>query len=353
MRICTFAPMHNGTMTKCKVVLTATTGMADFLDNCLSGMDLDSRASEVCVVVPDEQADDFEDLKAEYGFELATLGSLIEAADQKAFSRDYASYGTPDFSALMALRMPLLRKFLETNDYVLFSDIDVAWIRNPFSYLERVLDHCGVAMQTEASELYPPPFCMGFMAFKSGVQAFALLDWFQAAYEADRSQNPTATMQVTFNRILKDEPERARQIFPLPEALFPNGRLHRMFLRHAEGQDLAQLPEPFIFHANWTIGADAKRQMLRRLGMWRPRLHGDDQSYMLEIERLRLALKEERQRAGDLAEVLASQQAQIDLLGSHLSERTSQAEKLLSHVTAAYAEIEALKVRLPASDDAA
>jgi hypothetical protein len=330
-------------MAECKIVLTATAGMIDFLANCLSGIHQNCDLANVCVVVPDEQADAFEYLKDEYDFELAALGSLIDLPRGRIVGQDYAEYGTVAFSDFMSIRVPLLRTFLSCNDYVIFSDIDVAWIKDPLPYLKRVLDHCGVAMQTEASEIYPPPFCMGFMAFKSGHEALDVLDWFERAFDADRNLDPTATMQVTLNRILGAEPARARAIFPLPEALFPNGRLHRLFLQPTGTKDLAQPPESFIFHANWAIGAEAKREMLRRASMWSPRTIDDERSYKVELSRLDRALKLERAMVSELAEKLASEQRQTALLSIVLLERTEQAETLLSHVTAAYAEIEAIR----------
>ena len=333
-------------MSQIKIVITATSGMMDFTSNTLFSMRASNvDTSDVLLLTPASQMDAFKGLQLAYGFGLKSIETIVDDASPTDFSASYAEYGTTSFSDLMAIRAPILRRIMEDHDYVVFADVDIVWLRNPMDYLSRVLSHYNIAMQTEAAGLFPPPFCMGFMAFRASSEAYSLLDWFQTAYETDRRSDPAATMQVTLNRLMKDEPHKSKNIFPLPETLFPNGKLYRLFSTYGGAKELALAPEPFLFHPNWTIGNEAKRSMLRQCGMWAIDANRDNEVIREEMTRLTQELKEEKIRNSSLSTEIDLKQEKILIYDSLLKERTGQAEQLLSHLDAAYAKIDELASR--------
>jgi len=55
----------------------------------------------------------------------------------------------------------------------------------------------------------------------------------------------------------------------LSEGLFVNGLGYRSLLdRPAAVAPLHGRLEPFVFHANWTIGLENKRELMKQTGTW-------------------------------------------------------------------------------------
>jgi hypothetical protein len=123
-----------------------------------------------------------------------------------------------------------------------------------------------IAGQTEAVAQFPPVFCVGFYAVRSSPEAFDLIDRLIAAY----SRDPIGLHdQELFNQIVRVDPRALKTIFPLPEALFTNGLLHaHISAAPNDGVVMFGRVEPFIFHANWTIGLENKRRLLMHAGAW-------------------------------------------------------------------------------------
>jgi hypothetical protein len=248
----------------------------------------------------------------------------------------------------MSLRVPMILQLLEAHEFVLFADVDIAWLKSPLDYLEKVLAAYPIAMQTEAVGQFPPPFCMGFMAMRAGEATTRILSWFQSQYALDRQANPQAAMQVTMNRIVAEDVEEAKNIFPLPEALFPNGRLYRAVQEPARFETpLVALPEPYIFHANWTIGIQAKQALLSACRLWATEAddlaarHAESLSragvdqYQQEISQLQAELEAGRQTLVAVSEQLIATDAALktrtehtEFLTSELADRTEDVVKM-------------------------
>src|SRR5271166_3314146 len=248
------------------IVLLATRGLADFVENVLISIErcgIDTNFVEV--VFPANAKCELAELARAFGAQPRTLEQLIDVHPLDMPST-YAEYGSPEFTYVEKYRFPALRAIMAEGKRVIYTDVDVAWMRNPLPYLSDVLDNFACAMQTEALAVFPPMFCLGFFALTDTSACFKLVDHFIAKYSKDEAWR---VLQPVFRDMLVENPKYLADIFPLPEGLFPNGLLRCVVDSDKLPSDgCSQQLEPFIFHGNWVSGLDSKRQFLDDAGVW-------------------------------------------------------------------------------------
>ena len=248
------------------VALLCTNGMADFLANALVGLrSVGVDASQVVVGCPP----DSEPMVRRIVAGIAPEIGVRVLGDEKPALDSYAAFGTEAFTAVSWMKIRFVRDLLAEHDHVVYADLDVAWLRNPLPYLQEVATRFPVALQTEALPRFPPAVCLGFMSFARDPRSIAFLDSALAA-DADRTRlGHRLEDQATIQQLIDDGHAPLDDVFFLPEALFPVGVSHALMApdRH-DPVPLRGSVEPFVFHANWTIGTDNKRALLEATGTW-------------------------------------------------------------------------------------
>jgi hypothetical protein len=244
------------------IVLFATGGLAPFVENALMGIKQCGIDPElVQLVVPARAEHELSAISKAAGARVRILEHLVEvpAGDIPA---SYVEWNTPEFNTFLKYRLPALRRILTEGSSIIYSDIDVSWLRNPLPYLSQVLDHYPWACQTEASPEFPPQFCMGFFALSATPDTLEMID-------LNIARNAGEADQILFREILIENPRYLNNIFPLPESSFPTGLLYQSVRSdNLQPVQLATRLRPFIFHANWCIGLQNKRQLLAHAGAW-------------------------------------------------------------------------------------
>jgi hypothetical protein len=158
----------------------------------------------------------------------------------------YVAYGSPEFSGLMKYRFPVLRAIMAEGKRVIYSDLDVVWLRNPLPYLSEVLDNFPCAFQTESIPVFPPMLCAGFIALSNNLACRRLLDHFIARFQGKELKR---MMQPVLRDILSENREYLANIFLLPEGLFPNGLLYcTLGTGDVPPVTMTGQLQPFIFH---------------------------------------------------------------------------------------------------------
>lgn len=248
------------------ILIFATRGFADLVENALTGIvrcGIDPGI--VHVWTPPSHLGEIEMLAARFG---ARAFALPGAQDQiGAPTPDNADYATRDFRILMGQRLPVVRDYLTQLKFVLHTDADVSWLRNPLDYLQHVLSGCEWTSQVESVPQYPPAYSFGFYAVRPTWMTRKLINNHIARY------NPAGEIddQTLFRELLIERPRWGRKVFPLPESLFPCGLL---LDRMGDLQDtsksiaMADTLRPFVVHANWTVGIENKRRLLKKAGAW-------------------------------------------------------------------------------------
>jgi Nucleotide-diphospho-sugar transferase len=244
------------------IVLFVTGGLEPFLENVLIGIERCGINPEIVhLIFPARAERELQPIANARGARARILEDLVEVSAGE-IPTSYVEWNTPEFNKLLKYRFRAIRSILREGFSVVSSDIDVSWLRNPLPYLSEILNHYPWACQTEPSPAFPPVYCMGFFALRATPDTLKLID-------LNIARNGGEADQTLFRTILIEHPKYLKQIFPLPESSFPTGLLYRS----VQGNEMPPVQltgqlHPFIFHANWCVGLESKRQLLARANAW-------------------------------------------------------------------------------------
>lgn len=259
--------MSRGGRSSSALAMMVTAGMEDFLVSALANaLRAGFSAQHIHIFHSPDVQSFVEQLQRDSGFATHpfTLGKL---------GRDvggYRDYGTEAFGELQLSKLDIFPALFANYELVLYSDLDVAWIRDPWPYLDKIFTQYDVAVQTEAVDYFPPFYCTGLIAAKCGAGTKELFAATRARLEALHRIDRRKHDQDAFNEVVREQRDWWNRIFALPEGLFPNGLLTSI-LAHPLAQQsiMAGKVSPYAYHANWTIGTANKRELLKAAGLWR------------------------------------------------------------------------------------
>jgi hypothetical protein len=251
------------------VALVATKGLEDFLKNSLAGLTrigVDPRI--VHVARPDNAADTIDPIVAGAG---ALVHSFAEFGQPSpvAMPEHYVDYGTEPFIAVNWEKVRYLRWLLDHYRHVVYADLDVGWLADPLWYLDAIGKTFPLAFQTEALPRFPPVLCCGFLSAKSTGVTLGLFDRMLAEFDGRAPGQPLVDEQNTLDAMITADPALLGNIHLLSEGLFVNGLGYRNLLSEpAAAPPMHGRLEPFVFHANWTVGPANKRELMAQTGTW-------------------------------------------------------------------------------------
>ena len=251
------------------VALVATSGVEDFLENSLLGLaraGIDPRI--VHVARPDNAAATVDPLilKARtirHSFAEFSAGRPRTMPDQ------YVDYGTAPFVAINWEKVRYIHWLLGQYRHVVYADLDVGWLADPLWYLDAIGKVFPLAFQTEAVRRFPPVLCWGFVSAKSSRTTLQLLERMLRDYDKRPPNAAPVDEQQTLTEMIARDPMMLQSIHLLSEGLFVNGIGYRSLLDQPKpATSLQGRLEPFVFHANWTVGLESKRDLMRQTGTW-------------------------------------------------------------------------------------
>ncbi len=252
------------------VAMLCTRGMEAFLSNALHGM-LRSGVGpgQILIACPADAEDAVRHTAWHHSPDIRVV---TEPSLPASSTGQYSSFGSASFNEICWSKIALVRRLIETHDHVVYADLDIGWLRNPLPYLAQVAGLYPIAFQTEGLPRFPPAICCGFISLRRSDRTIAFLDALLAQWRPgdDGGVNDD---QTACQQMIEREPAWLRDIYLLPESLFANG----LFYRNLQAGPTAPIAmegrlQPFLFHANWTIGLDNKRALLAAAGCW----FGDD-----------------------------------------------------------------------------
>lgn len=180
------------------------------------------------------------------------------------------------FNAISTYKLMQVRLILETGTHVWFSDVDIAFVKDPWPLL-RHHHACDYVFQTDSFgvEFHESQANSGFHVLRSNARVLDVLHR-ALATAATHSSNSDQwalwdallrTDHVTVPPLRGEEPAVAAacadaqgvlRLCPLPSRTFAVGQ-------HAE---LVHLPDVVILHANWVVGRKLKFEKLSNWGVW-------------------------------------------------------------------------------------
>jgi hypothetical protein len=250
------------------IALVVTKGMSDFLSNALSGMmriGIDPRI--IHVARPDTASDEVDPILSAAGAKIHSFYEFSPPA-VAVTSDAYANYGTKTFIEINWSKVYYILWLLKRYDHVVYADVDVGWIADPLPYLRSVSTLFPLAFQTESQPHFPPVLCWGFVSLKRSFASRRFLRAVLKIHQARSSDSPL-NQQESCAMWLAERPQWIRNIYLLPEALFLNGIGYRNLISTPTTTAImAGAVSPFIFHANWTVGLEDKRALMRQTGTW-------------------------------------------------------------------------------------
>jgi hypothetical protein len=177
---------------------------------------------------------------------------------------DYSAFDQSDFYRIVMNKWELLLQNLPQYDFLIYSDIDVIWIRDAAAEIASIF--CGnkeidLIMQSFGESELNPSLCMGFIGVRNSERAINFLNVAQSKHKDLMVGSARIGDDDVATAVIKDlsYPNWLHRLSPV---YFPVGNLLTLFARKQSFPGL-QSPVPFIFHLNYVIGLENKRLMLR------------------------------------------------------------------------------------------
>jgi hypothetical protein len=251
------------------VAMFCTRGMEPFLSNAIQGiLRTGIDAGQILVGCPNNALRSVKAVADLYSERIQII-STQQLSENEEEMQGYSGFGSSSFNDISWKKIFFIRELIEIHPHVIYADLDIGWIRNPLHYLSEVAMAYPMAFQTEGLARFPPALCCGFASFARSERTIAFLDALIEFYAGQVDSETRLDDQAACQRLIENDLTWLRDIYCLPEALFPNGLGYRN-LQNAGDRPCPMEGEllPFLFHANWTIGYENKRKLLVGTGTW-------------------------------------------------------------------------------------
>ena len=184
---------------------------------------------------------------------------------------EYKDFSSAEFYEIIQLKWSLFEELLPNFDFLVYSDVDVIWLRDAGRYVSDVFHSnpdIDFLVQGFTEVVGNEMLCMGFAAVRKNERTIEFI-------KGCRSSHREAHIS---NRFIGDDDivtgqfhslSRPSWIKELPQMFFPVGRMLNLYGTKPIFPGLAA-PEPYIFHLNFVVGLTNKRLMLRLLRKLKP-----------------------------------------------------------------------------------
>ena len=187
---------------------------------------------------------------------------LMKAMSASTYSR----YNSLEFNIKTSFKwLAILGAMSSKLDDVIFIDADIAIISPlPFSSFNEIWKYYDIFVQDEGNQVFPKHPCTGFIGFKCREDNIVLLEKLHkeqcSAIVSGESQHD----QTTFYQHISRDFECYKKVYFMPQMLFPVGYMAPIYsrFRQSDSIELEGHDDPFIYHANWVVGVEAKSALM-------------------------------------------------------------------------------------------
>ncbi|RDX81076.1 UDP-D-xylose:L-fucose alpha-1,3-D-xylosyltransferase MGP4, partial [Mucuna pruriens] len=185
-------------------------------------------------------------------------------------------FGSQGFFNFTARRPSHLLKILELGYSVMYNDVDMVWLADPFPYLQGnhdvyfTDDMTAIKPLNHSHDLPPPgkkgrPYicsCMIFLRPTDGAK-LVLKKWIEELQIQPWTKTVKSNDQPAFNWALMKIAKEV-DLYLLPQAAFPTGGLYfknKTWVKETKGMHV-------IIHNNYIVGFEKKTKRFRDYGLW-------------------------------------------------------------------------------------
>ncbi|KAJ7962498.1 Glycosyltransferase [Quillaja saponaria] len=186
------------------------------------------------------------------------------------------NFGSEDFINIASRRRLLLLQILDLGYNVMYNDVDMVWLADPFPYLQGnhdvyFTDDMAAVKPLNHSHNLPPPgkegrtnicSCMIFLRPTNGAK-LEISKWIEELQIQPRSKAMKSNDQPAFNLALNKTAGEV-DLYLLPQAAFPTGKLYfknKSWVQETKGMHV-------IIHNYYITGFRKKIKLFRKFGLW-------------------------------------------------------------------------------------
>ncbi|XP_071792415.1 uncharacterized protein [Asterias amurensis] len=231
-----------------KTVVLTTTNAAfiDFADNFLESVRLTKTCPNITIIAED-------DLTSQHYEKRIGAGLHILKTNSGKTSSGRLQFDSEDYRKFVNKRPSYILSFLEKGYNVLFTDVDMFWLKDPFPFFDGDFD---MALARDSSRY----FCAGFVYYKSTKTTIKFLKVWIDFMKSDPKLTPD---QEVMSEFLNNKKVPGLKLKILSSDNFPNGAL---FFNDKKQQ--TKNKDVVVVHNNFIKGHDVKIERFKRVNMW-------------------------------------------------------------------------------------
>ncbi|KAG0564646.1 hypothetical protein KC19_8G127900 [Ceratodon purpureus] len=249
------------------IVCTVSQPYLEFLNNWLISLARQNRHQAALIIAEDYATLDFVNTRWP-GHAVLIPPALHEESNLR--------FGSQGFFNLTSRRPQYLLEILELGYSVLYNDVDMVWLADPFSYFKNkrdvyITDDMAMIKPEDHSHALPPPgkngrtyicSCMLYLRPTEGAKLL-MRAWIKELQERQWSPSHKTNDQPAFNWALNKTAGQV-DVYLLPQVAFPSGGLY--FKNETWRQETAN--KHVIVHNNYVVGSEKKLKRFRNHNLW-------------------------------------------------------------------------------------
>jgi hypothetical protein len=197
------------------------------------------------------------------------LMNHLEIRDRDLFvSSQYTEYSSELFFKLVQLKWALFIRVAEVirSGIIVYSDLDVVWLDDVIDYVKQIFDtdsKISICIQDQTFKSVEKELCMGLFSMRVNEDSVSFLEQMATNHKNSLLLNPRSGddgVITDYYRSLQDK----SSFYLLPQLGFPIGSLANSYFDVGYFSGL-RLKNPYIFHANYVVGA--RRKLILLLAM--------------------------------------------------------------------------------------
>ncbi len=171
-------------------------------------------------------------------------------------------FGSVNFNMFTIRKLEAIQRLLEEGQYVMYTDTDIAWIKDPIPQVLNELGNLDMILQDDGAQEKQDLACTGFLYCRPSPTSIKIMqDTIALMHKEDfaKGNNDQNAIQMIL-------PKYHGKWGLLHKCLFPNGA---RYMKHKpEYMKSCQNSEALIFHANYIKGPSAKMAAMKKYKLW-------------------------------------------------------------------------------------